>query len=242
MHAIENVKLASFLSVSSITVASEEQVADSLTNQFWTLAKCREQRWRAALSKLKEPIQEQKLMQVKKLTYEWSQFQTIAEEIVISELFLKNFLALIVAKHGHNENVSSISKIVLAEQIRIRKLVELFFDNIPESNGKEFKENLLKMFQIVKDGSDFLLGHQDDTAGAVNFAFNGELLKSVIKSADGYSDDVLDKIRIHIGQKVFDDLENRVTKIAFTPDLNVQITDCVKSCFVKSKQEAHTAV
>ena len=42
MHAIDNVKLASFLSVSSISVASEKQVADVLTNQFWTLAKCRE--------------------------------------------------------------------------------------------------------------------------------------------------------------------------------------------------------
>ena len=239
MHAIDNVKLASFLSVSSISVASEKQVADVLINQFWTLAKCREQRWHAALSELKGPLQEQKLMRDKALTYQWSQFQTIAEEIVISELFLKNFLALIVSKHGHNENVSSISKIVLAEQVRIRKLVELFFDYIPKRNGKEFKQNLLKMFEIVKDGSDFLLGHQSDISNATSFAFSGVLLKSVINSAGGYSDDVLDKVRIHIGQKVFSDLENRVSKIAFTPDLNSQIIDCVKSCFVK-KHQPHT--
>ena len=241
MHALDTVKLASLLSVSAINVASEKQVADALTNQFWKLAKCREQRWRAALAELKGPLQEHTLLRDKKLTYQWSQFQTIAEEVIISELLLKNYLALIVGKHGHNEDVASISKIVLAEHVRIRKFTESFFDYIPERNGKKFKQNLLKMFEIVKDGSDFLLAHQDDVYDNCQFAFNSKLLKSVIDSTGSYSNEVLNKVRIHIGQQVHKDLKNHVTKVAFTPDLNKQIVECVKSCFVKTKQKAQCA-
>ena len=181
-------------------------------------------------------------MREKKLTYQWSQFQSIAEEVIISELLLKNFLALIVGKHGNNEDVASIAKIVLAEQVRIRKLTESFFDYIPAHNGNKFTQNLLKMFEIVKDGSHFLLGHQDDVYDNGQFAFNRQLLKSVIDSTGSYSNEVLNKVRIHIGQQVHSDLKNRVTKVAFTPDLNGQIVDCIKTCFVKTNQKAHSAV
>ena len=237
MHAQEASKLASLLSQTRLTLASEKIVAETLTHKYWTLSKCRGQRWLSTLNQLKSKIEtEQRTHSYPRtLSYRWTNFKTVAEEILVSELLTRVFGAIAIAEHGHNQDIVAVIKSVTNEHKKLRKHAESFYGLIPERVGKELKSNLVLLAQSVESSTDFLLGHLSDTSSALGFAFDQNLVAETISGAT-HPDNVMDKIRIHIGKEMFASASARTNGIAFTPDLNKQIASCLTSCFVKKAQ------
>lgn len=235
MHALETSKLASLFSQSQLTLAPEEILAQTLTHKYWTLSKCRGQRWLSTLTQLKNEIQAEQRSSAysRTLPYRWTQFQTVAEEILISDLLMRVFGAMVSAKHGNNQDIAAVLKSVSMEHARFRTHLESFFELIPDRVGAEFKNNLTLMIQNIESSTDFLLGHLSDTSTVVEYAFDKKLVFETMASAVTCSDKVLDKIRLHIGKEMLAAVTDRSNGIAFSPDLNQQLAGCLTSCFLK---------
>ena len=165
-----------------------------------------------------------------RLSYHWTEFKSVAEEILISELLQRNFLAITSIKYGHNADVIAVTNTLFREHKSFGAKVESFFELIPQRIGTKFKNNLINLAQTVKCSNDFLLGHLTN-GNALNFAFDKELVTDVATGAASHSIDTLDKIKIHIGKETISELKTRTGEVAFSPDLNKQWTSCIKNCF-----------
>lgn len=235
MHALQTLNLASLLSQSKIALRHESRVAETLTHRYWTLSKCRCQRWLSALNKLQKAIESQQgrsLSKPNKLSHHWTAFQSIAEEIFISEMLLRNFLAIINAKYGHNPDIVAVSNTLIREHKYLTSRVESLFELIPQRVGTKFKNNLINLSQTVKCSNDFLLGHLPANSDVLPYAFDKSLVVEIVSGTVDYTEEVFDKIRIHIGKETLTDLKPRISKTAFSPDLNKQLASCLKSCFM----------
>jgi len=235
MHALETSKLASLFTQSQLTLASEETLAQTLTHKYWTLSKCRGQRWLSTLTQLKNEIKadQRAAAYSRSLPYQWTQFQAVAEEILISEMLVRVFGAMASAKYGNNQDIMAVIKSVSMEHDRFRAHLESFIALIPARIGDEFKINLELMMESVESSTDFLLGHLSDISTAIEYAFDKKLVLEVMASAATHPESVLDKIRLHIGKETLAAVSARYSGVAFTPDLNQQLAACLTSCFLK---------
>ena len=229
MHALESIKLVTMLSQPTVELVSSDELTPRFTNSFWGASKCREQRWKLELSKLAP-----RLKAAQKPDESWAQYAQLVEEIFIAEIQTRVWLAKVSSAAQGQEDLEMIADLIVAEhsQIRSQALNMLASLNNFDRATIEFKEYIRKLQANAMQGTDMILGHMDCNEHAIKFAFDKTLCKTIAEQASGYPAQAMVKIRKKIGESVYASLEPATIGVAFAPDLNSQIMDCISGCIV----------
>ena len=139
MHATQTIQLVTVLSQPIVDLVPLADLKARFTNSFWGLSKCREQRWKRALSELRPQLPD-----TIKIGNAWEQYTQLAEEIFVSEMLTRVWLAKIVNASADDEDVTAISNLIMDEHARLRNATLQLLDKLSyyEKANLEFTDKI----------------------------------------------------------------------------------------------------
>jgi len=229
MHAIQSIQLVTILSQPIVDLVPLADLKARFTNSFWGLSKCREQRWKRALSEIRTQLPD-----TVKTGTAWEQYTQLAEEIFVSEMLTRVWLAKIVKASANDEDVIDISNLITNEHSRLRNETLQLLDKLSyyEKANLTFSEKIRKLQSNVMQSTDMFLAHMNDNPLAEDFSFNKEMYLSIHQEAQTHDASALINIRQQIGDGVYSIIAPATTGAAYTADLNSQIVNCVSDCLL----------
>ena len=227
MHALQSIQLVTLLSQPIVGLVPDVELSKRFANSFWGISKCREQRWKLALSKLRP-----KLAATNRPDESWLEYAQLAEEIFISEMLTRIWLAKVVNASQEEGDLATIAQLIVSEhsQLRLQTLKTLETMIGYDSASSKFKSDIRELQTNVMNSTDMFLAHMDDNPLAKTFAFDPELCVTIARQAEEYPTKSMVKIRQKIGESVYSSLDAVTTGVPYTPDLNSQILDCISGC------------
>lgn len=227
MHATESIQLVSLLSQPIVDLVPLADLANRFSNSYWGLSKCREQRWERTLSELRP-----QLPNTIRSGNTWEQYAQFAEEIIVSEMLTRVWLAKTVKASAGDENVIAIADLIMTEHRRLRietlKLLDVL--SYYEKANLEFADKVRKLQTNVMKSTDMFLAHMKDNLLAERYSFDKELYLSLRQAAQVHETTTLVNICQQIGDSVYDIIKPATTGIAYTADLNSKIVECISDC------------
>jgi len=235
MHALQSIELVTMLSQPIVKLVSSDELTPRFTNSFWGASKCREQRWKLELSKLAP-----RLKAAQKPEECWAEYSQLVEEIFIAEMQTRIWLAKVLSATQGQEDLAMIAELIVAEHSQIRSQALNLMTNLKGFDRATlgFKDYIQKLQVNAMQGTDMILAHMDDNQFATRFAFDKMLCSKIAEQASGYPAESMVKIREKIGESVYASIEPATTGVAFAPDLNSQIMDCISDCIVPQTANA----
>ena len=229
MHATQTIQLVTVLSQPIVDLVPLADLKARFTNSFWGLSKCREQRWKRALSELRPQLPD-----TIKIGNAWEQYTQLAEEIFVSEMLTRVWLAKIVNASADDEDVTAISNLIMDEHARLRNATLQLLDKLSyyEKANLEFTDKIRKLQANVMQSTDMFLAHMNDNPLAERFTFSEKLYLSLHQEAQTHEATSLVNIRQQIGDGVYSIIAPATTGVAYTADLNNQIVNCVSDCLL----------
>ena len=229
MHATQSIQLVTVLSQPIVDLVPLADLKARFTNSFWGLSKCREQRWKRALSELRPQLPD-----TIKTGNAWEQYTQLAEEIFVSEMLTRVWLAKTVKASADDEDVSAIANLIMDEHARLRNETLQLLDKLSyyEKANLKFADQIRKLQANVMQSADMFLAHMNDNPLAERFSFDKDLYLSIHQEAQTHEASSLVNIRQQIGTGVYSIIASATTGVAYTADLNSQIVNCVSDCLL----------
>lgn len=229
MHATQSIQLVTILSQPIVDLVPLAELKARFTNSFWGLSKCREQRWKRALSEIQSQLPD-----MVTTGNAWKQYTQLAEEIFVSEMLTRVWLAKTVQASADDEDVIAISNLIMNEHARLRNETLQLLDKLSyyEKANMTFADKIRKLQANTMQSTDMFLAHMNDNPLAERFSFDKEMYLSIHQEAQTHEATALVNIRQQIGDGVYSIITPATTGVAYTADLNSQIVNCVSDCLL----------
>ncbi len=227
MHAIQSIQLVAILSQPIVDLVPLADLSAHFTNSYWGLSKCREQRWKRALAELRPQLPD-----MEKIGNAWEQYTQLAEEIFISEMLTRVWLAKTAKASADDEDLVAIANSVMTEHARLRNETLQLLDILSyyEKTNLQFADKIRKLQTNVMQSTDIFLAHMNDNPLAERFSFDKKLYLSICQEAQSHTPNSLANTLQQIGDSVFGIFEPTTTGVTYTADLNNQIVHCISDC------------
>ena len=227
MHASQLAELGGWLTLQSQTI-NHEELALLLSDRYWSVSKCRSQRWNNALRLFAQDLQSEKPHNP------WPAISIVTEEIIFSELLTRIWSAVLTQNSDQSESAKDVFAIahgILIAHVESRSRAFKLLLKIPES-AEPVAEKLNQLRRSIERWTDLLLSQLPNHEAARTFAFCEKRFND-FASNDKVADDVKRQAQKLLASSLSEDLERLASRFPANPEMNRKIADGILACLPK---------
>ena len=146
MHAVDSFPLITLLSQPLVRLVGVEDLIRNFTDSYWSLSKCREQRWNTGLNQLAP-----RLKSSVRLDGSWTEFCQISEEVLLSEMMTRIWLAKAIHNSHQADDIVAIARFVGTEHAKARIKTLQMLRYVPQADKQSdfFSASVIQMHKHV---------------------------------------------------------------------------------------------
>jgi hypothetical protein len=230
MHARELIDLAAFVAAQGpALVGGVRQVPDTALAQYWTVSKCRLDRWNRTLRHLQSPVSAGR----EEVEIAERNLQAVCEEILVSEMLTRVWSSVLTALDytAGGSEAQPVAANVLAGQLEAsNRVLNIISFNSHTASGTENDLNRLR--RLTERWTDLLLGSLGSLVHAAQFAHDAA-------RAEEFSQDFNRSRQPAVRRRAWnlvvaslrETFDPHLRALAPNADLNSRIAGAILACF-----------
>lgn len=228
MHATQLAQIGSWIAIHAPTLIFGNSSPPELVSvDYWTVSKCRIQRWIAALKIFEQDLED------KHLSHDpWPAIAIVVEEVIVSEFLTRVWSAAVMAHDTYQESdeLSGLANSVHVSHIEARNRALRMLLGSRGLNEAEF-DRLNVLRRKIERWTDVFLARVTDVAIAKRFAFDEQRVVDFHSEIDEVSTANHNRRNQILIASFAAELSSFESEWAANPELNSKISSSLLACF-----------